>query len=527
MANQSKNEQFTRLRNAAERTLKKARVPSAGVNPAEMETALQELQVHQIELEMQNDELFIANEQVELQRLKFEHIYELAPVGYFILDRRGLVEEVNTAGIKLLETSKVAIRGKGLMSFVLPEQADDFYRFYRQLLVSEDKLGCNVRFLSKSKREFYALLEGQRIAVQDKCYIAMIDVTDSVEARGKLVETNDRLQLALEASAAGTWELHYPSMRFMIDNSNRKLHSVMAGGFSGTYQSFIELVHADDRLIVDQHFRTAINQEREIDIVARFAAKNRQVRYASIRGHLVHIDMTPTEKRFTGIIWDITDKKRLEEMVHRKEQQRQKDTVMATLRAEEKERKRISEALHDSVSQLLYGIKIHLAQLDDENRDAGKKKLDDLLDMAIRDTRNISFELAPPTLAEFGLAATIEELCQRLSAPALQITSAVSGFGKRGDLLLETTIFRMIQELINNSMKHSGASHVHIQVRQSERTEITVTDNGKGFALNEIENEPHGMGLASIRNRLSFYNGKLEILSSPGKGTTVKMLLEI
>src|SRR3982750_2376640 len=98
----TKNTEIDRLRSAAEKNV------SDGINQGyiEMDGLLQELQVHQIELEMQNDELRNANEEIELQRLKFEHIYDLAPVGYFIIDQRGFVDEVNTAGMNLLGTGK-------------------------------------------------------------------------------------------------------------------------------------------------------------------------------------------------------------------------------------------------------------------------------------------------------------------------------------------------------------------------------------------------------------------------------------
>src|SRR3982750_4468564 len=99
---ETKNTQFASLRSAAEKTIR------AGADPSntQMDDILQELQVHQIELEMQNDELRNANEEIELQRIKFESIYDLAPVGYFIMDQRGFVDEVNTAGMNLLGTGK-------------------------------------------------------------------------------------------------------------------------------------------------------------------------------------------------------------------------------------------------------------------------------------------------------------------------------------------------------------------------------------------------------------------------------------
>src|ERR1700761_3141780 len=88
---------------------------------------LQQLQLHQVELEMQNDELRLANEQLELQQLKFSGIYDLAPIGYFILDKDGLVTEVNNAGLSMLVTTKRIIIGNRLHSFIAPEHADRYH----------------------------------------------------------------------------------------------------------------------------------------------------------------------------------------------------------------------------------------------------------------------------------------------------------------------------------------------------------------------------------------------------------------
>lgn len=496
----SKNEQFQRLRLAAEQALGQTKLPGG------LEDSLQELQVLQIELELQNDELFHANEELELQRLRFEHIYDLAPVGYFILDRNGVIEEVNSAGMKLLETGKALIRGVGLMTFVVPEEADEFHRFYRTLLLTKEKQRSQIRFRTHSGREFHALLDG-RLASETKCYIAIIDVTEAIEARTRLADTKDRLAMALEASGAGTWELNLPSMHLNLDESNRLLFDM---GFKNSYNSFLDNVHPEDRFRVDQHFRTAINQDCEIDLVTRLLGD--KPRFAAIRGHLVN-----REQRITGIMWDVTEQKRADEIA-------QKNIATATLQAEEKERLRISETLHDSVAQLLYGIQLNIDQLEDGKLEAGKRKLNGLLNTAIKQTRDISYELAPPTLAELGLAETIEELCERLTTPALTLRPVISGFRSRGDLMLETTLFRITQELINNCLKHSGASTVTVSFKQGQIMEIIVQDNGQGFMPHELP-KSHGAGLVSIRNRLQVYNGTLEIDSAPGQGTVARVFI--
>jgi signal transduction histidine kinase len=146
--------------------------------------------------------------------------------------------------------------------------------------------------------------------------------------------------------------------------------------------------------------------------------------------------------------------------------------------------------------------------------------------MAITETRNISFELAPSILTDFGLPATIDELVKRLSGRNMVIKAKISGFNERLNLQLEISIFRIIQELINNCMKHAEATLIKLDIRKNKGISIEVKDNGKGFNVEEQERAPGGSGLSSIKNRLSLYNGQMKMLSEPGSGTTVIINLQ-
>jgi signal transduction histidine kinase len=519
---------FSNLRSQAEEVLQKAGDGATTLNETDMQVLFQELQVHQIELEMQNDELSLANEALERQQARFAGIYDLAPLGYFILTHTGMIEEVNYAGTALLDAGKLGLIGKPFNIFVSPEQSGVFWNFYKAMQ-SGERQRCQLKMISKTAKPFYAQLEGiltnQQPVHTQQYYIAIIDITERIQTDKDLAEVKERLELSLEASSAGTWGLDLESMKFYLDEFNYHLCAVPEGKFDGRYQTFINLIHPEDREMADEQFRRSINEEKEIDLVCRMINAEGKTCYAGIRGHV--IDEPGQQKRLVGIMMDITEKKQLEEASLKLEQNQQKNITLATLAAGENERRRISDALHDSVSQLLYGIKIKLGMLDQHA--AGVKsvsEINELLDMAIRETRNISFELAPSILMDFGLPATVDELAKRLSAKNMVIKTKVSGFHERMDLLLETSIFRIIQELINNCMKHADASLIKLELKKSKSIHIEVTDNGKGFDVAEQERMPAGSGLSSIRNRLSLYNGQMKVLSEPGMGTTVTISLQ-
>lgn len=516
------------LRSKAEKMLADIGQRKLMADDDDIQVLFQELQVHQIELEMQNDELKRANEELELQQLKFSSIYNLAPLGYFILNSYGIIEEVNNAGAFLIEGGKAGLLGKRMTQFVAPEFTDTFYRFFKDMQATQAKQSCQLKMRSRANIEFYAQIEGTAINAlitggQPQYYIAVIDITERIEAEKNLAETKERLELSLEASSAGTWELELDTMKFYLDEFNYHICAIPEGGFDGRYLTFINLIYPDDRQMVDEQFRKSINYEKEIDVVCRLINKQGGVCYAGIRGHV--INEPGQTKRLVGIMIDITDKKRIEEETVVLKYNQQRLIALATLNAEEGERRRISDALHDSVSQLLYGIKMKLGTLDVGHTKA-HIDISTLIDQAIQETRNISFELAPSILLDFGLPATIDELVKRLSGPNMKIQAKVIGFATREDLLLETSIFRMIQELINNCMKHSHASLVSINVKKGKHIiEIQVQDNGVGFDYHQQETSASGSGLRSIKNRISIYNGELAVDSVPGKGTVVKIVL--
>ena len=489
---------------------------------------IQELQVHQIELEMQNDELKIVNEALEIQRIKLAGIYDLAPVGYFIVDPTGFVEEVNSMGLTLLDGSRITVLKKNFRNFIYPACFDQFYTFLKDLLTTSGSKSRELQMQGIKGKPFYAQLEG--IAISDvpltgkRCYIAVIDISERIESKKKLEETKERLELALHASNAGTWEIDTKTGMFFLDNSNHQICGLQLGEFDGRYNSFIMMIHPDDRMRVDEHLRSSMNSEKEINTEYRILKPDGNHCHVSVKGHIVHAGII--NERFVGTMMDITNRKLLEEESHRLKMDQQKHITAAILKAQENERRRISEALHDSVSQLLYGIKL---KLDTNGGDFSSGKslnsIQSLLDQAISETRNISFELAPSILTDFGLPTTIKEIAKRLSTSKLHIRTTVTGFSKRLSPEMEMSIFRIIQGLLNNCIKHSHASVVQVSILNKNKfVKIRVQDNGIGFDFIKQVKLPAGSGLSSIKNRINFFNGAFQVASKAGKGTAITII---
>lgn len=202
-----------------------------------------------------------------------------------------------------------------------------------------------------------------------------------------------------------------------------------------------------------------------------------------------------------------------------------REILKTNLQTQETERKNISEALHNGLGQILYATKLNLDQLNPKGIKEKEllEKVNRYLEESIKVTRNISFELTPSVLKDFGLKAGIKEMVARFSSPNLKIAVSIKGFDQRVEDFVELSIYRILQEILNNIIKHSKATIASIELNLvSNIISLIVKDNGIGFDKNELKSKK-GLGLISIKNRLELLNGKLGIDSKEGKGTTYKL----
>jgi two-component system NarL family sensor kinase len=142
-----------------------------------------------------------------------------------------------------------------------------------------------------------------------------------------------------------------------------------------------------------------------------------------------------------------------------------------------------------------------------------------LLDASIKELRYVACYLIPDTLLKYGLYQTLSDFCEGITDAGLKVTFAFKGREKRYDEKIEIASYSIIQELVNNAMKHSGANEITVQlVSEVDRLSITVKDNGKGMDMTAAE-QSSGKGLANIRTRVSSFGGHFDLSSVHGKGT--------
>jgi signal transduction histidine kinase len=189
------------------------------------------------------------------------------------------------------------------------------------------------------------------------------------------------------------------------------------------------------------------------------------------------------------------------------------------IEVEEKERTRIAKDLHDSLGQMLAALKMNLNSLSvDAHGNDQFKKTAHILDETIVEMRSISHAMMPESLVKNGLAKALIDITNHIEAKQTQVNIQVEnwkGWNSTGEYIL----YRIVQELLNNTLKHANARHVNIELNQFEdEINLIYEDDGKGFNPEAIET--YGIGLKNMYNRISSLNGHIAFDSQPGKGTT-------
>ena len=201
-------------------------------------------------------------------------------------------------------------------------------------------------------------------------------------------------------------------------------------------------------------------------------------------------------------------------------------SINQVMEGQEIERKRIAEDLHDRLGSMLSSIKLHFNAVEEKMDMAEMKtfqqytRANNLLDDVVNEVRNIAHNMESGVLQSFGLLAALDDLKDTLkNTGALQIVISSFGMGERLSSDIEITVYRVIQELLSNTIRHSGAKKITIDLTRSrEQLTVIYSDDGKGYELEDPAR--NGMGLKHIETRLSRVNGKFFVDSGNNNGTT-------
>jgi PAS domain S-box-containing protein len=511
---------------------------------------LHELQVHQIELEMQNNELQNAHAALWESHDRYIDLYDFAPVSYFTLTHKGLISEVNLTATSLFKVNRVDLLHHRFAALVAPNDAERWYLFFVGIKKSTNQQNIELMMKCGDGSEFPALLNCLGIFSADKdptLRVTLTDITEITQMKADLMEANKlrierkqiEEQLQSRESEFRTLAENSPEMIARYDRDCRCIYVNPAYSYqTGISQEtawhktpcevWNQLIPCEeymdrlmrvmktgkpDRILIEWHEPDTRQVSHDMHAVAEYNDEG-QVISVLVIGH------------------NITELKATERSL---EESRAELRALTTKREEarEEEHKRIAREIHDELGQLLSVLRLNVSTLDfrfgDANPDLRDKaqKMVSTLDRAIQMIRNLVIRLRPAVL-NAGIISALEWLVQEyFESTHINCRLHIHTDDIPLDEDRAIVVFRIVQESLTNVLRHSGADRVDITLSNDANIyEVEVCDNGKGFDPARADRR-NSYGIVGMRERALLLKGSLDITAAEAGGTVVKLRIPI
>ena len=323
----SKNIKDNNLRKKAEKVFTK-QFDSITNNSNNLEEVIYELRVHQIELEIQNQELREAQIKLADSQRKYFDLYNFAPVGYFTLNQKGLILEVNLEGTALLGVERTKLQKKPFFLYIANKDRNKFHKHLMKVLETGTKQSFELDLLKPDNHTFYSHLEIIKVSDENGNFIEFkITVTDIQDieilqmkieelsqANKSLRESQKRMDMSQEISHLGSWELDIENNNLSWTDEIYRIFGLQPQEFGATYEAFLDAVHPEDREAVDMAYSGSIREGRDT-----YEIEHRIVRKSTGEVRIVHEKCEHFRNesgkiiRSVGMVQDITERKKAEE----------------------------------------------------------------------------------------------------------------------------------------------------------------------------------------------------------------------
>jgi signal transduction histidine kinase len=552
------------LRRRAERRLRKQPKGGARIEAkADARRILHELQVHQIELELQNEELKQSKAEVDASREKYTDLYDFAPVGYYSLTADGTIQLVNFTGASLVGIDRSQLMGRRFGLLVSSEHRPIFNSFLKQVFAGQTKQSGDFELLSQGKPPRTVNIEAQCLPSGLECRAVLVDISQRLRDASMVRTSEERYRTLFELSPVAVYSIDTSGM---IQKFNRVAGELWGrqpalGDTDERFWGLFKLFRPDGSFMPYELCPMAevasgkIAETHDAEVLIERPDGSRITVLVNIR------PMKNDRGEVTGAIncfYDITERKRATNALHRAEvltasnakliksenrarqllkrshllQNKLRSVSHQILKAQEDLRQEISRELHDKIVQLLIGININLeaftktAEINPQNVRRKFAPVRRKVEEAVDTVHQFARDLRPAMLDDLGFVSTLHSYLKGFSkktAVEVQLT-AFSGVESMSKDKL-TMLYRVAQEALTNVERHAEATLVNVVIlRARGRVSLEIIDNGKAFDVvrSSDSNLTGRLGLTSMRERVEMFGGRFSVVSIPGTGTTVR-----
>ncbi|MDP4265253.1 MAG: PAS domain-containing protein, partial [Bacteroidota bacterium] len=353
-----------------------------------------------------------------------------------------------------------------------------------------------------------------------------INLPDTGKIEKELLKAHERLLTISRAASNAIWEWDMQTGTIFRNEALMEMIGYQPDNSKGL-SWWLRRVHPEDRDRVSDKVKEATDTcQHSWQDEYRFKCADGRYKHVQDKGFVMYESGLPV--KMIGSLQDISNLKELENKLADEKLQRQKEISETIISVQEKERTRIGHELHDNVNQVLSTALLFLEMLNPSGKEQKQVKIKsaEYLSTAIEEIRKLSKELVVPHFKEQGLVNSIQLLIDDIhiaSAIRVKFTHDLES-----DLLSsgkKITLFRIVQEQLKNILNHSGAKNAEILLQtRHDDVQLIIKDNGIGFDPKQTR---RGIGLSNIYERISFYNGHVDIQTSPGNGCTVVVTMSL
>ncbi len=475
---------------------------------------------------------------------------EIAQVGYYDIDittgkQNWSKEAYRIAGVNPKEYSP---HTDDFLDFVYEEDRDAAEELLKEIMVSGKTVELTYRVARKKESIHYArCIAKARLNKKGeviKIFGIVQDITQQIELElelkkqqsfiQKIVDSSPSLIFILDIEKGENIFLNNASEQllgyskeevkrnhnlFLSQLSNLSVEAMENNTLSENSTNFLSFIHPAERQLFVEFVQlfTVGKPDRVFDL--NFRHKHKNGYWLWLHHRIISFNRNGEGKvtQLLGIVSDITSLKESEKM-----------SKIAMIEGQEKERRRMAKDLHDAINPLLSAAKLNVEALQSRAKASNKQHTNlsnivSLLSQSMEAIKDISFNLMPSILKDFGLAFTLRDYCNKITAGGvLKVDLDIHGVETRLGEVKEIMLFRIAQELINNVIKHADASQVEVQLIAHQKTLILmVEDDGKGIGNTTTNLSSKGYGLKNVESRAKALNGTMEVDAIKNRGTII------